>query len=294
MSLDKIAIVVVTYNPNLEELKHNIKSYINQVPLIVIVDNSTNKNIQNKIKSTFDEYKNIFILTLGDNLGIAKAQNIGIKYAIEQNFDYIIEMDQDSCLPNNYVNDIFESYKILESQGNKIAGIGPLAINKETKEIYHEVEDSSTFLIEVSETLSSGFFISKKSFEIVGDKNEDFFIDYVDWEWNWRAKKFGLKNFINKKLVIEHMLGNGHKKILFWEIGVPSPIRHYYQYRNSLDLMKIDYLSLSWKIKRIFINFIKIFLIIIFLDKKLLRLKYIFCGIKDFFKDKKGKISCAD
>ena len=43
MSLDKIAIVVVTYNPDLEELKHNIKSYINQVPLIVIVDN---KNIQ--------------------------------------------------------------------------------------------------------------------------------------------------------------------------------------------------------------------------------------------------------
>ena len=52
------------------------------------------------------------------------------------------------------------------------------------------------------------------------------------------------------------MIGNGHKKILFWEIGVPAPIRHYYQYRNSLDLMKIDYLSLNWKIKRIFINFI--------------------------------------
>ena len=162
MSLDKIAIVVITYNPNLEEFKHNIKSYINQVPLIVIVDNSTNKNIQNEIKSISNEYNNIFIITLGDNLGIAKAQNIGI----EQNFDYIIEMDQDSCLPNNYVNDIFESYKILESQDNKIAGIGPLAINKETKEIYHEVEDSSTFLIEVSQTLSSGFFIPKKSFEI--------------------------------------------------------------------------------------------------------------------------------
>lgn len=290
--MHNICIVLITYNPNLEELQKNISSYITQVKKVVIVDNSTTTDILPIIK----KFDNIHSILLGDNLGIAKAQNIGIQYAFENGFDFVVEMDQDSCLPNNYINDIYESYKILENQGHKVAGIGPLSINKENGNTYlfDSHIDNNDFLIEVSETLSSGFFTPKKSFEIVGYKNEDFFIDYVDWEWNWRAKKFGLKNFINKKLVIEHMLGNGHKKILFWEIGIPAPIRHYYQYRNSLNLMKIDYLSLSWKIKRIFINFIKIFLILIFLDRKLLRLKYVFCGIKDFFKNKKGKISCVD
>lgn len=290
--MHNICIVLITYNPNLEELQKNITSYITQVKKVIVVDNSITTDILPIIKK-FDNIHSIF---LGDNLGIAKAQNIGIQYAFENGFDFVVEMDQDSCLPNNYINDIYESYKILENQGHKIAGIGPLSINKENGNTYlfDSHIDNNNFLIEVSETLSSGFLISKKSFEIVGYKNEDFFIDYVDWEWNWRAKAIGLKNFINKKLVIEHMLGNGHKKILFWEIGIPTPIRHYYQYRNSLNLMKIDYISLNWKIKRIFINFIKFFFILIFLDRKLLRLKYVLCGIKDFFKNKKGKISCVD
>lgn len=289
---NSICIILVTYNPNLEELEVNISSYINQVEKVIIVDNSTDINIEKIV----DKFSNIHLISLGDNFGIAKAQNIGIKYAIENNFEYIIEMDQDSLLPNNYVNNIYNSYQILKIQGNKIAGIGPLSVNKKNGNIYlfDKNINNNNFLVEVSETLSSGFFIPKESFEIVGYKNEDFFIDYVDWEWNWRARKLGLRNFINKKIVIEHMLGNGHKKVLFWEIGIPAPIRHYYQYRNSLYLMKIDYLSLNWKIKRIFINFIKIFLILIFLDKKLLRLKYIFYGIKDFIKNKKGKISCVD
>jgi rhamnosyltransferase len=36
--------------------------------------------------------------------------------------------------------------------------------------------------------LSSGFFYSREVIEKIGLKNEDLFIDLVDWEWCWRAR----------------------------------------------------------------------------------------------------------
>ena len=90
--MHNICIVLITYNPNLEELQKNISSYITQVKKVIIVDNSTTTDILPIIK----KFNNIHSILLGDNLGIAKAQNIGIQYAFENGFDFVVEMDQDS------------------------------------------------------------------------------------------------------------------------------------------------------------------------------------------------------
>lgn len=278
-----VCIVLVTYNPNLEELEKNISSYIKQVKKVIVIDNSTTIDIQNKI----NKFEKIHLISLGDNLGIAKAQNIGIKYAIEQNFDYIIEMDQDSSLPINYVKNILKTYNSLTKSEKRIAGIGPKAVNKKDRSSYN---DSFNGVKEVDITLSSGFLITKQSFLEIGSKDEDLFIDLVDWEWCWRAKSKGYKVFIDYTLEIDHMLGDGHKKIGFIKIGLPSPIRHYYQYRNSLYLMQKNYIPFLWKVKRFLIHLLKPIIYIIFFDKKVERIKYLNRGIIDFLKNKKGKL----
>lgn len=250
------------------------------------MDNSDDKYKQRLLKGLFTNKNNIHIITLGDNYGIAYAQNIGIQYAMKKGFEYFIEMDQDSKLPENYVKDIYISYRNLDVKYNKIAGIGPKAINKEDGSSYNS---SFIGIKEVDITLSSGFFFTKKAFDSVGTKDESLFIDLVDWEWCWRAKSKGYKIFIDSTIKIDHMLGNGHKKIGCLKIGVPSPIRHYYQYRNSLYMMMKDYVPLGWKIKRFMIHLFKPMMYILFFDKKISRLKYLNQGIVDFFKNKKGK-----
>lgn len=289
MMTDKVAIIAVTFNPDINDLTHNIFSYVNQTTLIIIVDNSTDIIVQNMITEEFKKYENIIVLTLGNNYGIAKAQNIGFQYAIDNGYDYFIEMDEDSQLPNYYVENIYNSYLDIISLDKSVAGIGPIAVNKKDNSSYHD-RDTSDKIIEVEKTLSSGFFTSRKALEKIGFKDENLFIDLVDWEWCWRAKSKGYKVFVDTQLKIPHLLGDGHKNFYFFKIGIPSPVRHYYQYRNSLLLLSKPYVPFQWKIKRLLIHSIKPLFFIIFYDKKLKRLKYIFKGIQDAISKKSGKI----
>lgn len=282
---NRIAIILVTYNPNLKDLFDNIKSYVNQVELLVIVDNSDRINIE----IPFKKYTNIHLIKLGENLGIAKAQNLGFNFAINCGMNYFIEIDQDSRLPQNYVFNILESFNKIKKIYPNIAGIGPLAVNKVDNSTYHNRESKNN-IIDVNMTLSSGFLSSREILKIVGMKEEALFIDLVDWEWCWRAKSKGYQIFVDTNINIQHLLGDGHKNFIFFKIGIPSPLRHYYQYRNSILISKRDYIPLKWKVKRFFIHLIKPFFILFFYDKKALRLKFLIKGVIDGIINKYGRI----
>jgi rhamnosyltransferase len=286
----KVSIILVTYNPNILDLLKNILTYKNQTNSIVIVDNSDKLEKQQAVFDTFNENNNIHVITLGNNYGIAYAQNIGIKHAIENGYEYFIEMDQDSQLLPAYVSNIYNSYIKLQKLGHKIAGIGPIAFNKNDNTQYHH-RDAELDLIEVEKTLSSGFLSSKEAIKAVGYKDEKLFIDLVDWEWCWRANSVGYKVFVDTNLKIPHLLGDGHKNFMFFKLGIPSPIRHYYQYRNALLLNKVSYVPLIWKIKRTLIHLVKPLFFLFFYNKKIERLKYIFKGIKDGIVGRSGRIS---
>jgi len=285
-----LAIIVVTYNPNIDDLRININTYINQSEFLVIVDNSDNFEKQKSIVESFNNYKNIHTISLKCNYGIAYAQNLGIKYAVDNGCEFFIEMDQDSQLPLDYVKNIYNSYVSLTNQGYKIAGIGPIAFNKNDNSLYHS-RNTKSDLIEVEKTLSSGLFTTLEALKDVGFKDETLFIDLVDWEWCWRARSMGYRIFVNKDLRIPHLLGEGHKNFLLFSIGIPSPIRHYYQYRNSIIVSKLKYVPLEWKIKRFFIHLFKPIFYLLFFDRKLDRLRFIFYGIRDGFLNAKGKFN---
>ncbi|MGE0052420.1 MAG: glycosyltransferase family 2 protein [Arcobacter sp.] len=287
---EKIAIIVVTYNPNINELKSNINTYYKQSGIIILVDNSNSIEISTSVIDTFKNYNKMHIITLGNNYGIAYAQNVGIKFAIEKNYKYFIEMDQDSKLFENYVQHIYSSYVAIQKKGNKIAGIGPIAFNKKDNSQYHS-RNSNSEIIEVDKTLSSGFLTSLEAINTVGLKNEDLFIDLVDWEWCWRARSLEYKTYVDTKLKLPHMLGEGHKNFLFFKLGIPAPIRHYYQYRNALLLNKMKHVPFKWKIKRTLIHLLKPILFFCFYDKRIERFKYIIKGIKDGILGKSGKIN---
>lgn len=287
--MHSIVIIVVTYNPNVDELKNNIDTYYGQSDFVILVDNSSSKEISESVIDAFKDYNNMHIITLGSNYGIAYAQNFGIKFAIEKGYRYFIEMDQDSKLPEKYVKHIYNSYVELQKTGNNIAGIGPIAFNKKDNSQYHS-RNSNSEIIEVDKTLSSGFFSSIEAINTVGFKNEDLFIDLVDWEWCWRAKSLGYKTYVDTTLKLPHMLGEGHKNFLFFKLGIPAPIRHYYQYRNALLLNKMKHVPLKWKIKRTLIHLLKPIFFLCFYNKRIERFKYFAKGIKDGILGRSGKI----
>ena len=96
----KVYSIIVCFNPNVYRLFKLCSDLINQKSKIVLVDNSINSCLNDLVN------ENIELIQLGDNLGIAKAQNIGIQHVFKQNADIFVFFDQDSEIENNFLSNL--------------------------------------------------------------------------------------------------------------------------------------------------------------------------------------------
>ncbi len=96
---------VVLFNPD-DSVINNIKSYINQLEYLYIIDNSPidhSEWIKQNLRNASYQYYGF-----KENLGLAFALNYACKKAIKDGFDYILTMDQDSIFENNSVEKLKE------------------------------------------------------------------------------------------------------------------------------------------------------------------------------------------
>ena len=186
--------VIVTYNPNLENLNKLIGSIkANGVEPIIVDNNSLN----------LESFCNNIFLKLNDNEGIAKAQNIGSLEAIARGAEYIIYFDQDSTISNNFIIMLAKDFIEIQKHDSKISAIGPRFVDERHDFYYPALKlnkfglldkiDTTNILepIEVSILISSGTLVSISSLQNIGLMKEEFFIDFVDTEWCFRALSCG-------------------------------------------------------------------------------------------------------
>ena len=91
MKKDKILIVIPAYNEaeNIEKVIKEIKKDINYADILIINDCSTDNTV-NIVKKN-----NVKCITNAFNMRYAMAVQTGIKYAYENDYDYVIQMDAD-------------------------------------------------------------------------------------------------------------------------------------------------------------------------------------------------------
>lgn len=223
-----ILAVVVTYNPDIERLKENINSIINQVDKILVVDNNS-KNIK-KIEKYFCNDK-ITILKNLENLGIASALNKGLKYSQEKSYQYILTLDQDSILTNGMIENLKKGFVTEDN----VAIVSPTIYDLNMKAISTKRIKKQFEKIET--TITSGSLCSSKILNQIGGFEEQLFIDCVDFEICLRLKKNGYKVLLSKEAILNHEVGKSSiKNILGMKFIITnhSPIRCYYIFRNSL------------------------------------------------------------
>lgn len=240
----KIDIVIITYKPNIELLTKTVDSIITQVRRVYIVDNTPNMAVElNSFK-----HSKIEIIYLNGNKGIAYAQNIGIKKSLQNESDFIILSDQDTIYPKNYVKDMLRIKNKFDF--TNVIALTPLfqdtigtnnnnGFYKKGLFSYKQFFPTNG-LYEVFQTIASGKILNTKNLKNVGLMNEDLFIDWVDYEWCWRAIKNGYKIIGNANVCITHQLGDNAIHTGFKEVNLRSPIRHYYITRNAFYLALND------------------------------------------------------
>lgn len=289
----KISGVVVLYNPD-ENILNNIKSYINLLDKVYVVDNSP---IPNDNKKKF-KHKKIEYISNDGNKGIANALNVGAKRAIVEKCDWLLTMDQDSSFKagslekmieflNEIKDDKFMS-EVLDLNYNKLGILSALqrtGLNKDDN-----LEGIEYPLV----VMTSGNLVNLNLYKEVGGFKDWLFIDGVDFEFCLNLRKNGYNIVQMNTAELKHNLGNIQEKVLFGKkifVTNHNSTRRYYITRNRhylYDLYKkyfSEYCKLELKMTKK--ELIKIWL---FENEKINKTISIFKGYIDYKKNKKGAI----
>jgi len=264
--------VVVTFRPEIKPLERLLDLIADQVQSVIVVDNGSDTSLAQAIN--VNDRVGLKFLPLGENLGIAEAQNRGILQARQQGATHVILFDQDSAPSSHMVRDLMACAETLEAGGARVASVGPCYrderqdnpppfIRIENLRVHRCRTPENGNAVRVDYLIASGCLIPMAVLDEVGLMDSRLFIDYVDIEWGLRARQYGFMNFGCFGATMAHSLGD--EPIRFLGVAYParSPLRHYYMFRNAVHLYKMRHIPGQWK----------------FVDAYRLLLKFVFYGL---------------
>ena len=286
----KVAAIIVSYNPD-SNLFDSINLLLNQVEKVIIVDNGSKEKYVKYIKSINED--KIEIILNKENLGIATALNIGVRKALENGYEWILTMDQDSKASPDIVKKMFNVYNSINREERKdILSIFPNFVDERIQSIEENSNMNSYEYVDAD--ITSGNLLRKEVFEKVGFFDDSLFIDLVDTDFCMRLNEKGIKMIKIRDAVLYHSLGESKtiKGILgSFNTSNHSALRRYYMTRNRFYIWE-KYKGLnSFTLNRDKKLFKKEFVKIILGEKdKVNKIKMVLRGYKDYKKGIKGKL----
>lgn len=272
--MSKVYAGVVTYNPEIKRLKDNILAIQKQVPFVIIFDNgSSNFGDIQKIAS---EFSNVKVLVSKINVGIAAALNKLMQWGRDNDYVWMLSLDQDSVCAEDYVSAMTPYLAVEENIG--IAA--PVIMDRNVGVVGHNPVAKYDH---VNTCITSGAFSRISAWEKIGGYDESMFIDSVDFEYCYRMRKYGYGVIQIKNVHLLHEIGKSEKRrFLVWTVNVNnhSDFRKYYIARNNVYYPKKHQLWLRF-IRGNIRNVKMIFVSLIYEDAKGKKIKAIVKGWKD-------------
>jgi len=254
----RITAVVVTYHSDRGRLSALLQALASQARATVVVDNGSEPEIVSWLHKE-EAAGRIHLRLLGENIGVAGAQNRGIEVAHELQSDYVVLFDHDSLPAPEMISRLVEAAEKKRGEGFKVASVGPRYVDLRQSNpppfirvhglhLERRSCTSPDSVVEVDYLISSGCLIPLETIQAVGPMREDLFIDYIDIEWGLRAKARGYQSFGVCGAEMFHSLGDDPIPFLGKKFPNHSPLRHYYHFRNALHLYKESWVPLNWKL----------------------------------------------
>lgn len=245
-----ICAITVTFNSShlLYSTILALQSQNSKADKIIIVDNGSDNEHQQKIEEIVKKYSNTEILKLHDNYGGAGGFYYGMKYAKKKySPDWYWIMDDDACPKEDCLK------ILLKEAGKKESGVGcivPLVYGVDLKkyQLYHNKRVSKVTLkmstvckrykllkerTELDACAFVGPLISKEAVEHIGFPRKELFIYGDDTEYTYRISRI-LKVILVKRAVIFHrdpIFKKDDESYKGWW-------KEYYMYRNKLFMIR--------------------------------------------------------
>ena len=275
----KIAGIVTLYNPTDEDIK-NISTYIDDIDKLYIIDNTEGKDNKDRIPKN----KKIDYIWNNENIGVAKALNIGAEKARKENYKWLLTNDQDTTFKKGVIDRM--KTEILKRDTSKIGIITPW---HHTKLIDPKPE---TEYDNPNDVMTSGNIINLDIHKKIGGFKDWFFIDGIDIEYCLNLHQHGYDILRINSIEIDHNLGDLFYKNVHGRLFLctnHAPIRRYYIMRNYhyiLDMYKDYNPTYCYSLVSQKHNMIGV---ILFEKQKFKKIKNYLRGLRDYKKGIKGK-----
>ena len=266
----RVAAVVVTYEPSIPAARELLQALAPQVDSLVVVDNGSEPALVAELAGIVTRLSGeTELIELGENTGIAAAQNLGIAWARERRAGMVLLSDQDSIPAPDMVARLVAGLAAAQEETGsgavpgrpgRVAAVGPVTVDERaegTTLLFEDrrwgprrapVPESDGALVPVSFLIASGCLITMEALDAVGPMNEAWFIDHIDLEWGLRARRAHFSLFGVAGASLGHHLGDRMTRIPGREraVHIHSPVRNYYMARNTLLLMGSGLLPRTW------------------------------------------------
>lgn len=204
--------VIVTFNGKRWYDRCFGSLYESTIPIeCIVIDNASSDGTVDYIKKNFPS---VFIAENKENLGFAKANNIGIRYAFDHGADYVFLLNQDAWVEKNTMMELIKTF-----EENRNVGIAsPIHLNGDYSGLDSRFCESMPWRF-VSDTYmqktgkyysvrfinAAAWLISRKCIEVVGGFDTSLFIHCgEDNNYCQRLRYHGFDIVINSQCTICH------------------------------------------------------------------------------------------
>jgi GT2 family glycosyltransferase len=308
----KVACVIVAYNngDNIGKLLETLFSQSKQLEEIVVVDNASSDATPEIVKQKFPQ---VTLVANACNTGVGGGYAQGLEYAYQKGYEWIWLLDGDSLPQTSALEELAKAFASLRPAHPKIGILASCPVNSLTGERYDGslwqgrfvalpkalATSQEPFLID--STISSGCLVSRRVVKDVGLPRADFFMDFVDHEYNLRVRRNGYEIISVPASTIYHEIGESRviksqiiraiaRLATRGPLGVEAPWRQYYMVRNQIYTFWHEFRN--YKALFFVTLFVMRMIIGMFLfneKEKVKRIRYIILGLKDGFKGRLGK-----
>lgn len=164
--------------------------------------------------------KKITIIKNNQNYGFAGGNNVGIKYALNHNSQYILLLNNDTFVDPNFLTELI---KVAEND-EKIGSVQSLLLKPDGKyidslgqEIYvwsamdkginSKYDNPLKKDIEIFGACAAAAIYPKEIFKKIGLFDEDFFVIFEDVDLSWRIRLKGFKSVLAANSIVYHKRG---------------------------------------------------------------------------------------
>jgi GT2 family glycosyltransferase len=240
MSSHQVATVVLNWNGKNDTLAclHSLQEQEEVKVKVILVDNGS---VDNSVLDVSDQFPNAVVIENGANLGYAGGNNVGIRYALDQGFQYIMVLNNDTVLAPQCISRLLADLQLHPDA----AAAGPKSFYFETPEtIYFAggrisrdgrtlhvgigTQDGPKYNVPCDTEWLTGCAIlfRSKSLKEVGLFEPKYYVLYEDADWSLRARTRGYRLRFVPGAALWHKTSPSIGKT--W-----SPLYLYYYTRNN-------------------------------------------------------------